>query len=235
MAQGINRHQGNTNRKGRALGQSEHHTYDGAAIRVTWDARRCIHAAACVHGLPLVFHPGRRPWVDPDRADPEEVANVVRTCPTGALHYAWLDGRPGEPTPEENLMLISADGPYLLRGQLQLMGEFNQVLLHDTRMAICRCGQSGNKPFCDGSHAKAGFKDAAYVKPRGDDEDDMSGRQEPLRIDPVPHGPLVLRGNLRMLDSRGETIGVVEKALFCRCGGSADKPFCDGSHAKVGF
>ena len=49
------------------------YTYEGDEITVTWDQKRCIHAQACVDGLPDVFNPERRPWIEPDQADPEAV------------------------------------------------------------------------------------------------------------------------------------------------------------------
>ena len=61
--------------------------YEGRDITVEYDAARCIHVAECVKGLPAVFDPNRRPWVDPDAATADEIAAVVRRCPTGALHY----------------------------------------------------------------------------------------------------------------------------------------------------
>ena len=69
------------------------HRYEGKDIVLTYDARRCIHAGECVRGLPAVFDPARRPWVVPDEADPAEVADVVRRCPTGALHFERAGGQ----------------------------------------------------------------------------------------------------------------------------------------------
>ncbi len=72
--------------------KSKPRSYHGAGITVSYDARRCIHAQECVHGLPEVFDPERRPWVDPDGASPERVAAVVRACPTGALQFEPATG-----------------------------------------------------------------------------------------------------------------------------------------------
>ena len=62
------------------------YTYEGDEVTVTWDQERCIHARACVDGLPDVFDPERRPWIKPGRADPDAAEAVVPRCPTGALH-----------------------------------------------------------------------------------------------------------------------------------------------------
>lgn len=207
------------------------HQYDGAAIRVTWDERRCIHFAACVRANPDVFQPGRRPWVQADAADADTVAAIVERCPTGALTYERLDGGPAEAPPDENLALVSRDGPVYLAGDLRLMGQYQVVEQRATRMALCRCGRSANKPYCDGSHARAGFADPAVARETVP-EPEPSGTS-PLKIDPVPHGPLVLRGRVRLCDSRGETVSVTDTLILCRCGASREKPFCDGSHTKV--
>lgn len=60
-------------------------TYTADGIAVTYDASLCFHAAECVRGLPAVFHPDVRPWITPQAADPDAVAEVVDRCPSGAL------------------------------------------------------------------------------------------------------------------------------------------------------
>ncbi|MET8203716.1 (4Fe-4S)-binding protein [Micromonospora taraxaci] len=71
---------------------TEKKTYEGQKITVTFEARRCLHAAECVRGLPEVFDPGQRPWIRPDGAEAERLAEVVRRCPSGALQYELVDG-----------------------------------------------------------------------------------------------------------------------------------------------
>jgi len=116
--------------------------YDGKRIEVTYDPARCLHAAECVRGLPAVFDTSKRPWVDPDAADAETIATVVRRCPTGALHYKLRDGEPEHPATPTRVSLPDA-GPLLIAGDLELDGK------PETRAALCRCGQSQNQPFCD--------------------------------------------------------------------------------------
>jgi uncharacterized Fe-S cluster protein YjdI len=121
--------------------------YEGTRIDVTFDPARCLHAAECVRGLPEVFDTRKRPWIQPDGAAPDVVAEVVRRCPTGALHYA----APGEA--EEPVQPTTVDarpgGPLFLRGDLRLRTEAGEV--SDVRAALCRCGATGNDPFCDAS------------------------------------------------------------------------------------
>ena len=131
--------------------------YSGEKASVSYDVRRCIHAAECVHGLPDVFDPGRKPWIDPDRAEAEQLLQVIMRCPTGALHLERSDGEHAEPTPERNTAIVERNGPVYLRGDLQIVTDQGEVLLKDTRIALCRCGASENKPFCDGSHVRVGF------------------------------------------------------------------------------
>ncbi len=135
--------------------------YTGTGITVYYDAARCRHVAECVRGLPLVFDPSRRPWIlagnEPDRA---LLAEVVRRCPTGALHYR-LDGGLGEVPDLVTTVTAVPDGPLLVRGDLRLwLGDDE---LAETRAALCRCGHSGNKPFCDGSHERIGWRSDAVT------------------------------------------------------------------------
>lgn len=132
--------------------------YSGKKAAVSYDVRRCIHAAECVHGLPDVFDPGRKPWIDPDRAEAEQLLQVIMRCPTGALHLERSDGEQAEPTPERNTAIVERNGPVYLRGDLEIVTREGEVLLKDTRIALCRCGASENKPFCDGSHVRVGFE-----------------------------------------------------------------------------
>jgi CDGSH-type Zn-finger protein len=60
-------------------------------------------------------------------------------------------------------------------------------------------------------------------------------RDGPLAVDPQPNGPLSVRGNLEIISGTGRVVARVSSATLCRCGGSATKPFCDGTHARMGF
>jgi CDGSH-type Zn-finger protein len=98
---------------------------------------------------------------------------------------------------------------------------------------LCRCGQSKRKPYCDGSHAAAGF--AATGEPATQSSEPLAERGGPLAITPLPNGPLQVRGNVEICAGTGRTVLRTRSARLCRCGASNDKPFCDGSHARVGF
>jgi len=132
--------------------------YESEGVVVTYEARRCIHAEECVHGLPAAFDPKRKPWVDAKAAPADAIARVIERCPTGALQYERRDGGPQEAPPSMNTVRIAADGPLYLHGRVRIDDADGQPVVRDTRVALCRCGQSALKPFCDGTHKKIGFK-----------------------------------------------------------------------------
>jgi uncharacterized Fe-S cluster protein YjdI/CDGSH-type Zn-finger protein len=215
--------------------EEDSHEYDGADIEVTYDSNRCIHARECVEGLPAVFDTGRRPWVDPDEADADAVAAVIERCPTGALHYERLDDGPGEAIPGRNTVTVVEDGPLYLHGNIVVETDTADELLTDTRVGICRCGHSANKPLCDNSHdrvftADGVDADAAVIV--DDHTDDATAA--PLTVTLTPDGSLRLDGSFVLRTTAGEQTDHTA-ATLCRCGGSDDKPHCDGTHATAGF
>ncbi len=106
-------------------------------------------------------------------------------------------------------------------------------MLEDTRVALCRCGMSANKPFCDNTHRREGFADAGSVP--GDASTDATTEPGPLTITPLPREPLALHGRFELASADGQHVVRGEKATLCRCGGSRNKPFCDGTHRKRVF
>ena len=214
--------------------QSKARSYKGSAITVTYDARRCIHAAECVHGLPEVFDTDRRPWIDPDGASAERVADVVRACPTGALAFEPGPGGQPEAAPERNTVTVAADGPLYLRGDLVLAGAEGEPA-REIRTALCRCGASKNKPFCDNSHQDAGFTDPGAVAEAKLAPLEAGTEPGSLRITGAANGPLLVEGPLELRAADGKTAARGRKGALCRCGASANKPFCDGSHVAIGF
>jgi CDGSH-type Zn-finger protein/uncharacterized Fe-S cluster protein YjdI len=132
--------------------------YRNAHIAVSWEPKLCIHAGYCFRGLPEVFQPESRPWVKVDEATADQIAETVMACPTGALHFERLDGDPQELAPEETTIQARPNGPLYVRGKLRITGIGGKLIREDTRLALCRCGSSENKPFCDGSHRRVGFR-----------------------------------------------------------------------------
>jgi uncharacterized Fe-S cluster protein YjdI len=134
-----------------------HRIYANDKIEVTWEPRLCIHVRNCVR-LNSVFDPEARPWVNVDGADPDEIAAAVRSCPTGALHFRRFDGGEQEEAAEETRIDPRPNGPLFVRGHVRVLDGDGHVIREDTRVALCRCGSSANKPFCDGSHRRVGFR-----------------------------------------------------------------------------
>ena len=206
--------------------------YRSEKIVVSFDIERCIHSEECVRGLPEVFDTEKRPWIQPDKSHPDRVAEVVMRCPTGALQLERRDGGAEEPVPNENIVAVAANGPLYVRGNIEIKDSTGTTLLKDTRVALCRCGESMNKPFCDNSHKQASFRDAGILgENRLASEPAANGQK--LRIVPTVGGPLILNGEVEIRSTDGETAYRGTKTALCRCGYSANKPFCDGSHAEV--
>jgi len=132
--------------------------YTNEAITVYWEAQYCIHTAACLMGLPGVFDSGRRPWIDISQAAADDIAQVVMRCPTGALHFRRHDDGEQETPPPTQRCSRGRTGRCLLGGAIRVVDMQGNVVREDTRVAFCRCGQSANKPFCDGTHRAIGFQ-----------------------------------------------------------------------------
>lgn len=149
--------------------------YRGRDVEVSFDFDICIHVGACLLGLPAVFELDRRPWILPDAADADSVAEVVQRCPSGALEYRRLDDGPDERPPEPPTVTPLRNGPLLIRGAIQVT-RADGTTEALPRATLCRCGLSKNKPFCDNSHLDGEFTadgdrlriKASRVRPRPD-------------------------------------------------------------------
>ncbi|MGE0045752.1 MAG: ferritin-like domain-containing protein [Hyphomonadaceae bacterium] len=203
---------------------------EGEKVQITFNGKLCIHSRFCVTGAPKVFLANvQGPWIHPDDMDAEELMSVARECPSGAIQYRRKDGGREEQAPPVNLISIREAGPYGFRGDLRLDGKPIGY-----RATLCRCGASKNKPFCDGSHHDAHF-DASGEPPTGDKTDMLAVRDGPVEVAPQTDGPLMVRGNLEIISGTGRVVARMQAARLCRCGHSNTKPFCDGTHAKIGF
>jgi CDGSH-type Zn-finger protein/uncharacterized Fe-S cluster protein YjdI len=202
---------------------------EGEKLTLLFEAKRCIHSRFCVTGAPAVFLANvKGAWLVPDAMDVERLVEIAHACPSGAIRYVRKDRRSQETAPPVNLVTLREAGPYAFRGDLRIDGAPIGY-----RATLCRCGASKNKPFCDGSHLAVGF--AATGEPQTRSTEMLATRDGPLTIDPQPDGPLRVRGNLEIVSGTGRVIARITNAKLCRCGASESKPFCDGSHARVGF
>ena len=130
--------------------------YRGEAIAVTFDSNRCIHVAECVRGLPAVFDRNARPWVQPNRGNADDIADVIQRCPSGALTYKRVTVGSEEQAEHPPRIIVIPNGPLYVRGDFEYPTSSGEPV-RSPRAALCRCGASANKPFCDNSHIEAGF------------------------------------------------------------------------------
>jgi CDGSH-type Zn-finger protein/uncharacterized Fe-S cluster protein YjdI len=206
--------------------------YPGKRASVTWNKRLCIHIGECGRAKGDLFVDGRNPWCQPDLVQDAEVEEVVLRCPSGALSVQLADGTDPETAAAENTVQVAYNGPLFVRGDLEIEGAPENVPGTRFRAALCRCGKSANKPFCDNSHESAGFRDSGAVGERGATEFETGG---PLQVKAAKNGPLLLKGNLTIHAASGRASWHGSQVALCRCGGSKNKPFCDGSHKTNGF
>ena len=128
--------------------------YEGRdGVVVEWRPELCQHSERCWRALPQVFDPDRRPWIDAVAAPVSDVVAAVAACPSGALRISGAAVDTGAATE----ITVSRNGPLLLRGDIRILDADGTELAHVDKAALCRCGRSQNKPFCDGSHKTSGF------------------------------------------------------------------------------
>lgn len=201
----------------------------GQKAAVRFEAEKCIHARQCVLHQPEVFKANvEGPWIDPDAASPDALLEVAHSCPSGAITIERFDGGESETVPKVNLVTVRENGPLAFLAEIHIGDRPVSY-----RATLCRCGRSENKPFCDGAHTKVAF--VATGEPRTVDSQPLARRAGPVAVTPLPNGPLEVSGNVEIVSGGGRTINRSTKVYFCRCGASADKPYCDGSHVLAGF
>jgi CDGSH-type Zn-finger protein len=153
---------------------------------------------------------------------------VALNCPSGAIEIARHDGGAPEPLPLVNTITVRENGSLAVHAQIEIGGE-----AAGARATLCRCGASANKPYCDGSHVGAGF--IATGEPATKPSEPLAARAGVLKITPYPNGPLKTSGAVEILSGTGRTIERTQATALCRCGGSKNKPYCDGTHKAIGF
>ena len=203
---------------------------EGRDLTLIYEGKKCIHSRFCVTWGPKVFIANvKGPWINPDAMATDALTEIAHVCVSGAIRYKRKDGQPDEAPPPVNLISVREGGPYAIRADIRLDGA--PAVSH--RLTLCRCGASKNKPFCDGSHHEVNF--AASGEPPTGKADMLPVRDGPLAVDPLTDGPLQVRGNMEIISGTGRVVARMESARLCRCGASNTKPFCDGSHSRVGF
>lgn len=130
-----------------------------------------------------------------------------------------------------NETMITNGGPLQVTGNITLVNEDGSIQ-YANHLTFCRCGHSGAKPGCDEAHLDkeflhpGKFSAASEIAP--------STRPSKITISLIKDGPITFRGRLRLHNQFGQEC-VKMRGSLCRCGQSASKPFCDGSHERTGF
>lgn len=138
---------------------SKEHTYTNGEVTIIWKQDLCIHSRKCWTGLREVFKPGERPWIKPEGADTERIIAQVKQCPSGALAYRMNNASgSAEPAGNTTEVEVADKGPLLFKGACVVKHTDGRLETREQVTAFCRCGASGNKPYCDGSHRKIGFE-----------------------------------------------------------------------------
>jgi CDGSH-type Zn-finger protein/uncharacterized Fe-S cluster protein YjdI len=212
-------------------------TVVGKEATIHFDAHKCIHSRTCVLAHPDVFVPNvKGEWIHPDAQPVEELMHLAKSCPSGAITVVCLVAVPDAAStgdsnapPLVNTVRVRENGPLAFEAELLIGSEPQQ----NPRATLCRCGQSKNKPYCDGSHKEATF--VASGEPETVRFDALAVRNGQLHVQPIPNGPLRVVGNLEVVSGTGRTCNKVGEAYLCRCGQSKNKPYCDGNHKAAGF
>lgn len=133
--------------------------YSNGEVTIVWEPSKCIHSAICFRGLPHVFDPRKRPWVNTENGQTEEIINQIKACPSAALTYFMNDKANQESTESISTVVeVSENGPLLVYGNLKVKDKAGNESLKSKTTAFCRCGASQNKPYCDGSHVRVAFE-----------------------------------------------------------------------------
>lgn len=131
--------------------------------------------------------------------------------------------------------MVRPDGPLICKGDvnISLLNAEGELILEDKEFALCRCGLSSSKPFCDGTHKKQGIK--APQNFTDEREEDITGLEGKLTITVKTNAMYSVKGAMTIFSRDGQSKTTRTKAALCRCGHSEKKPFCDISHKKCGF
>jgi len=134
--------------------------YSNGEITIFWQPEKCIHSANCLIGMPEVFSPKKKPWINIHASNSKEIMKIVDTCPSRALTYLkstkFITSKPRE-TPKKKAKFariqITKNGPALITGNFIVRdAKKKKIKIEGEIAAICCCGGSKKKPFCDGSH-----------------------------------------------------------------------------------
>ena len=130
--------------------------YSNGEITVVWKPKLCFHAGECVKGLPDVFDPNKKPWIAPENGSTQDLKRTIDKCPSGALtYYMKSDGSTSEKKQKamsETKVEVLENGPLMVKGSIEITHTDGTKETKTRNTAFCRCGKTGNTPYCDGSH-----------------------------------------------------------------------------------
>lgn len=136
--------------------------YTNGEVTVVWKPAACIHSTICwkeATGLPDVFNPRIKPWINLENSSTDRIVEQVKKCPSGALSFYFNKeeeaGRPEIIT--DTQVEVMPNGPLLVYGNITVKRPNGEEDKKHKVTAFCRCGHSQNKPYCDGSHVKKQF------------------------------------------------------------------------------
>lgn len=133
--------------------------YTNNELTIVWKPSQCIHSGICFKGLPAVFDPRRRPWIIAENASTKEITAQINKCTSGALsYYMNAEENNNVKIEAETIAEVSTNGPLLVYGSIKIKHSDGREEIKNKVTAFCRCGQSSNKPYCDGTHRKVGFE-----------------------------------------------------------------------------
>lgn len=131
--------------------------YEHETLRVIWKPKACIHSEKCWRGLPEVFKPKERKWVQIEGTDHQRLMDQIDQCPSGALSYEIIGEKQEEAKSTSVKAQVLKDGPLMIQGEIEVIDSDGNSEIK-SKAAFCRCGASNNKPYCDGAHNKIGFQ-----------------------------------------------------------------------------
>jgi uncharacterized Fe-S cluster protein YjdI len=136
--------------------------YSHHDIIVTWEPSKCIHSTKCWRGLPTVFNPKKKPWIALEKSNKESIIQQINQCPSGAISYKYTTiNETLKHYTNKNFSDLKVEvvkgGPLLIHGNFILQNSEQTHNVEAKQTALCRCGHSNKKPFCDGSHLKIEF------------------------------------------------------------------------------
>jgi uncharacterized Fe-S cluster protein YjdI/CDGSH-type Zn-finger protein len=142
--------------------------YTNGEVTIVWKPSLCAHSANCFRGLPEVFKPAEKPWITPEGSTTERIVAQVKECPSGALSYynnSDSEVRFEETEVRETEIEVKPKGPLLVKGTFTIKHKDGSLERRERNTTFCRCGHSGNKPFCDGTHRTVEFDTTESTPP----------------------------------------------------------------------